>query len=117
MMPGRVEPEPAALDLVWLDALTDDLESLADRLARLADEARAARERGIDRTARFKVMSTASLVAEWLSYGRPEEAPETLLAELWRRANSHQPDSGPGLALLWRAIDHRWGSIAARQTR
>ena len=111
-MPGR-EPD---IDLIWLDALTDDLDALADRLGLLAAEARAARTRRINRTPRFKVMSTASLVAEWLSYDSAEEAPEALLAELWRRAHSHQPDSGPGLALLWRALDHQMRRVAPRQT-
>ena len=114
MLPGRAPPD---LDLVWLDALTDDLDTLADRIGKLAAEARGARRRGVDRTSRFKIMSTASLVAEWLSYDSTDEAPEALLAELWRRARSHEPDSGPGLALLRRALEHQVRRVPPRQSR
>jgi hypothetical protein len=104
------------IDLSWLEAVSGGLDALADRLSRMSADARAARERGDPRPVPLTRMSTAAVVAEWLSYPRDQLAPEDVLAELHRRCRSHDRDAGPSIALLRRVLAHHEQRLAPRMS-
>ena len=100
------------IDLPWLELVSGGVDDLAERLGRMSDAARAARERGGGRVRPLAGTSTAAVVAEWLSYPPTELAPEDLLAELRRRCRSHARDAGPSIALLKRVLEHQERRLA-----
>jgi len=106
--------EEHTIDLPWLEAVSGGLDDLADRLAVMSAEARAARARGEGRRAPLSRMSSAAVIAEWLSYPPDELPPEELLAELRRRCLSHERDAGPSIALLKMVLEHQERRLAGQ---